>query len=120
MTALTALQLAVPQALTATGNGAAADVRDLTGIAKIILNSSIPGSGVTSDVKIQGSANGSSGWADTGLAFPQLASTSTNGLLTIDANVDELPRYLRAVNTIAGTGTVTFSAVIVGKAGTNR
>ena len=120
MTALTATQLAVPQALTASVNGAAADVRDLTGVVKFILNSSIPASGQTSDVKIQGSANGSSGWADTGLVFPQLTNASTSGFLTIDANVDELPRYLRAVNTIAGAGTVTFAALVGGKAGVNR
>jgi hypothetical protein len=96
------------QALTATANGSAVDVRSRKGIGVIILDSAA-GSGTTptSTTKIQDSADGSTGWADVvdavlgTAAFTQV--TTSASFQRMSFNFDGCRGYIRTVDTIAGT-----------------
>ena len=65
--------------VTASGNGTAVDLRDYIGIAALMLNSTAGnGTAPTLDVKLQDSADGSTGWADISpaVAFVQVTSAA--------------------------------------------
>lgn len=94
---------------TSTLTGSAVDLQGLSGEATVILDSSAATAGTnpTLDVKIQDSADGSTGWADvTGAAFTQVTSTASQQRLSV--NVSEIKRYVRTVGTLGGTSTPTF------------
>lgn len=97
------LSLAVAARLTATGNGTAVDVKDLSGEARLVLNASATGGADhTYNAKIQDSADGSTGWTDTGVAFAQVTNAAASHQV-IGLNVDRFRRYIRVVDTLAGT-----------------
>jgi hypothetical protein len=105
--------LAVAATITATGNGSAVDVGDYHGLAKIVLNSGATNAG-TDTVKIQDSADGSTGWADvTGWAFTAVGTTASAQELLV--NVDKCKRYLRVVDTLVTATSVTRGVTLVGK-----
>ncbi|CAG2144443.1 hypothetical protein LMG31506_03006 [Cupriavidus yeoncheonensis] len=109
------IALSVAAALSATNNGVAVDVSGFTGNGYVVLNSSATGgAGQTSDVKLQHSDDGVSGWADTGVAFDQV----TNAAASYQAkyvSLDQFKKYVRVVNTLGGsTPTVTASVSLVG------
>jgi hypothetical protein len=95
---------------TATTNGSPSDVRHHKGIAAVVLDSA-GGSGTTPtlDVKIQDSADGSTGWADVpGAAFAQVGTTASRQKIPL--NVDATRGFVRIVATIGGTSpSFTFS-----------
>lgn len=108
---LTLAALFPTAARTATANGTALDVRAMKGIASIVLDSAAgTGTSPTMTVKIQDSADGSSGWADiSGATFTQV--TTTASLQKIGVDVDACAGYIRAVATIGGT-TPSFTASV--------
>lgn len=60
----------------------------------------------TYDVKLQDSADGSTGWADiTGAAITQI--TAANGEKHVNVNLSGAKRYIRAVGTVGFTGGTT-------------
>lgn len=111
----TAISLAAAAAITATGNGTGVDISGYTGIAKFILDASATGgAGQTLDVKIQHS-NDNSSWADAGIAFAQVTNTSAS-FQSQNVNVDGLRKYIRVVDTLAGSSpTATRSVAMVGQ-----
>lgn len=103
--------------VTATETGTAAvDIRDFHGICKLVLDSSAMGSAGNSVVKLQDSADGSTGWADvTGAAFGAVTAAGVSHQ-EITLNADKLRRYARVVNTITGGATTqAYGVQLVGK-----
>jgi hypothetical protein len=96
---------------TATFTGATtniADLRALDGDIQIILDSGAAAATGTMTGQIQGSADGSTGWANvTGGAFTAVAQAASKQVITLSK--DDIPRYIRFVGTIASSGTTTYS-----------
>jgi hypothetical protein len=113
---LTLISMHPTAARTATGNGAVApDLRDIEGEIAILLDSAAgTGTTPTLDVKIQDSADGSTGWTDiAGATFTQVVAVASQQKLVL--NKDAVRRYIRIVHTIAGTTpSFTFSVNAVG------
>lgn len=87
---------------TVTGQGAAVPVALYKDDGKaILLANSVSGAGRTLDVSIEDSADGSTGWAATGLAFSQVGTADADE--AIDVYLDGLRGFIRAAWTIAGT-----------------
>lgn len=98
-------------ARTSTTNGTGVDVSGLEGLVEVVLDSAA-GSGTTPtmDVKLQSSADNSTGWTDVGGAvFTQVAGTASQQ--KIQVNISKAKKYVRAVATIAGT-TPSFTASV--------
>jgi hypothetical protein len=124
MNALKLKALAVPLRITATTNGPAVDLLPYDGQAMIHLNSgATEGAGMTLDVKIQTSADGSTGWVDfvaapqaAVLAFAQVTSAAASSQV-IEFNTSDAKRYIRAVQTLAGSSpAVTLGVSLIAKA----
>jgi hypothetical protein len=115
MAKTTAVNLATAARLTASGNGLAVNVANLTRKALLILNASATeAAGNTLDVKLQGSADGATGWADLGIAFAQVTNAGTS-FQAIEISADALPAWIRTVDTLAGTTpAVTRSVELIG------
>ena len=97
----------VPATITASRNGSAIDLKGYTGQVLAILYAA-KGTGNannTLDVKIQSSADGSTGWADvSGATFTQVLGTGgTDSLQAINVDTRVAARYIRFVDTVAGT-----------------
>lgn len=110
------VELIPAQAATSTVTGSAVDVQDYRGKVKVILATSIGGGTTpTLNVKLQDSADGSTGWADiSGATFTEVTD-SADATESIGVVLDSSKRYIRAVGTIAGTSpTYSFAVVMVG------
>lgn len=90
--------------VTATGNGSAVDLNALAGdIAYTLMSSAGGGTSPTLDVKLQDSADGSTGWADiSGATFTQVTDAADSHE-TIVVDSDAHKRHVRAVKTVSGT-----------------
>jgi len=110
MNALQVTTVSQPLRITASANGAAVDLYNFDGKAMLHMKSSgCEGSDNTLNIKIQHSADGSTNWTDatmpiTGaaMAFTQVVNAASAGQ-TLDINIADLHRYIRAVQTLAGT-----------------
>lgn len=117
MNALKFKTLASPVRITATNTGASFDLSGLDGKAMLNLSSSgCEGSDNTLNVKIQHSPDNSA-WTDavmpiTGvpMAFPQVINAASLDH-SLDISIPDLHRYIRAVQTLAGTTPASTSAV---------
>lgn len=106
------------QAITANVTGVAFDLLPYDDKAIIYLNSSATGgAGQTLDVKIQHSADGSTGWTDVvispqavNLAFTTVTNAGASNQ-QIEFNTNDLKRYIRAVATVAGTSPTVAAGV---------
>jgi hypothetical protein len=109
------IALKVAAAISATDTGAAVDVRSYTGNGYIsLISSATGGAGQTSTVKIQDSDDGSTGWADTGVVFTAVDNTAAS-VQDQYVSLDGFRRYVRAVNTLAGSSpTVTYAVTMRG------
>lgn len=117
MSKMHAVGVATAARITASANGTAVNVSNLTRKALFILNASATeAAGNTLDVKIQGSADGTTGWADiAGLAFTQVTNAGAS-FQSIEVNADSLPAFVRAVDTLGGaTPAVTRSVEVVSR-----
>lgn len=100
--AITVASLAAAATVTANGNRAAFDLRPFDGETKLSLNCDAGGgTNPTLDVKIQHSADGSTNWTDSGVAFSQVTGTASFQVLTVSA--EQFKRYIRVVDTVGGT-----------------
>lgn len=102
------------QSITGTVNGPAVDLRPYRGKVVLILNSAAgTGTTPTLDLKVQDSADGSTGWADllsaseVGL-FTQV--TTTDSLQAVMVDTEYVRGFVRVVTTIGGTSSPTFIA----------
>lgn len=89
---------------TVTANGSAVDIQQYSeDVMFTLMSIALTGTTPTLDVKIQGSADGSTGWADiSGATFTQVTDAAdAHESIVVDS--DAAPRYIRAVATIAGT-----------------
>lgn len=83
-------------------NGAAVD-RQGSRWCKVTLDLNAVAAGETVDVKIQESADGSTGWSDiTGAAFATKDQNSPQGAYVASMQLEMNQRYLRAVATLSG------------------
>lgn len=107
--------LAAVATVTENGNGAAFDLRAYDGDIRLVLDSTATGGAdETLDVKIQHSADNST-WADSGIAFAQVTNAAAS-YQVLAVNADKFKRYIRAVDTVAGTTpTATRAVSLVGK-----
>ncbi|GAB4245695.1 MAG: hypothetical protein OHK0028_23650 [Deltaproteobacteria bacterium] len=113
----TALSLFDPADRSASVNGSAVDILAYEGQSAAILQSSAgTGTNPTLDVKLQDSADGSTGWADiAGAAFTQVTNAAPAAQI-VKFNASNARRYVRAVVTIGGTTPSFLCAVsFVGK-----
>lgn len=84
-----------------TVNGAAIDRQGFEE-ALVVVNSGANGTGGTVDIKVQESADGSTGWADVeGAAFAQIAEANDNTIYLGRLNLQGRKRYLRVVAVVA-------------------
>ncbi len=110
--AIKALFTQRPAALTATTNGSAVDTLGYNSAAVSLEVGAVSGTTPTLDVKIQESADGSTGWADvSGATFTQVTASNNSQILRVEGLGTSRKRYLRAVETIAGT-TPSFTMAI--------
>jgi len=111
------LSLLDPSERNATANGSAVDILNYEGQAAAILQSAAgTGTSPTLDVKLQDSADGSTGWADiTGATFTQVTNAAPSAQ-AVKFNASAARRYIRAVATVGGT-TPSFACAVslVGK-----
>lgn len=100
-------------AITATENGAAVNIQDFQGMAKLVLDSSAVNAG-TSTSKIQDSADGSTDWTDvSGWAFTAVATSASRQELLV--NIDKARKFVRVVTTMAGGANVqSYNVSLVG------
>lgn len=105
-------------AITATTtNGSAVNILDYEGPVVIVLDArNVAGATPTLDVKIQDSADGSTGWADvSGAAFTQVTTGQSSQRIVVDSNACK--KFIRDVGTIGGTSTPSYiwSANLIGR-----
>lgn len=87
---------------TADANGSAVDVSEYDSPVAVVLNASAGTGNMTLDVKLQESADGSTGWADVaGAAFTQVTTTASSQKLVF--NPAETAKFVRAVIDVGGT-----------------
>ncbi len=113
---LTLAPLFPTAARTVTVNGAALNVVDFLGRLKVILDSTVgAGTAPTLDVKLQDSPDGTTGWADIGVAFAQVTDAAAS-LQDIALPIDRQDRFIRGVATITGSAgqSFTFSVNVIG------
>lgn len=109
----TLLSLVPAQSIAATANGTGVDISNYQGNAAVILDAgaATAGSSPTLNVKLQSSADNSTGWTDvTGGAFTQV--TTVAGVQKLVIQPRNLNKYLRAVSTIGGTSSPAFPAAV--------
>lgn len=111
------LSLLDPADRSATANGSGVDILAYEGQAAAILQSAAgTGTNPTLDVKLEDSADGSTGWADIpGASFTQVTDAAASAEI-IKFNASDVRRFIRAVATVGGT-TPSFvcAASFVGK-----
>ena len=91
-------------ARTSTANGSAVNLVDYDDdIALTLMTAAGSGTSPTLDVKVQDSADGSSGWGDvSGATFTQVTDAA-DAHETIYVDADAVKQYIRIVATIGGT-----------------
>ena len=91
-------------AITASSDGAAVDVSELIGSMVVTLDSSAGGgANHTLNVKLQESADGVNNWTDiTGGAFTEVTNAAAS-FQSIIISADARKKYIRGVDTVAGT-----------------
>lgn len=106
-----AKSLLPPAAMTTTTTGTAVDMTAYRGAALVTLHSAAAGAGTnpTFDVKLQSSATSGGTYADiAGAVFAQV--TNAASIQTLMVNVDFEKPWIRAVGTIGGTASPSFTA----------
>lgn len=107
--------IAAAAALTVTGNGTGVDVSRFGGLGKFLLNSSaMGGTTPTSTTKLQHSEDNATFVDVPNGAFAQVTTAASHQELLV--NLDQVKKYVRVVDTIAGTTpTVTRSVSLIAK-----
>lgn len=99
----------------ADANGSAIDVSEYDDNVAVLLNASAGTGNMTLDVKLQQSANGSTGWTDiSGAAFSQVTTSASSQMISF--NPAYTSKYVRAVVDVGGTTPVFIvSAQLIGE-----
>jgi hypothetical protein len=93
-----------PQSATSNVNGSAVDTSGYNSAAVVLEVGAVSGTNPTLSVKIQESADGSTGWTDVdGAVFTQVTSANNSQILRVEGLGTSRQRYLRAVATLGGT-----------------
>lgn len=102
-------------AITATETGTGVDVSKFHGNGHLVLNSSLTGGAdQTSDVTIEHSDDNVT-FTDSGVAFDQVTDAA-GAFQSLYVSLDQFKRYVRAVNTLAGTSpAVTYGVIMAGE-----
>lgn len=102
--------------ITASNTGAAIDIADFHGQAKLVLNSSVTeAADNTSTVKLTHCDTSGGAYTDAGVQFAAVTNAA-NGFQVIDLNVDRLKKFVKVVNTLAGTTpAVTAGVELIGQ-----
>lgn len=113
---LTATVLKPSARISATNTGSAVDISDYTGEVLLVLNSSATeGADHTSNVKLTHCDTEGGVYTDAGVTFTAV----TNAAASYQAkriSVDGLKKYVKVVNTLAGTSPfVTFGVELIGR-----
>ena len=104
-----------PQAATGNITGVAVDCQEGGAEVPVLTLIGDIGGGTTIDVKLQESADGSTGWADmTGAAQAQITDASQDDVVYADTFFHRTQRYVRAVATFGGASADSDIAVAVG------
>lgn len=100
---------------TADANSGAVDTRDYEGHLGFLLSSTRASASDDLNVKIQESANGTSGWTDvTGAAFTEVTATA-DSTQTLYIEKNAVKRYLRAVGDVTGSSvSISYSVHMFG------
>jgi hypothetical protein len=116
MNKVSATVLSVAAAISATTTGSAVDISDYTGNGLLILDSSATdGAGETSDVKITHCDTSNGTFVDSGFAFDQVTNAAASFQQKF-VSLDQFKKYVKVVNTLAGTSpTVTYSVQVIGE-----
>jgi len=104
----TLFSLLAAASVNASGNGTGVDISNCMGDMLVIadIGDSTAGSSPTMDLKLQSSADNSTGWTDVpNGAFTQATAKSLQKLVI---HPRDLNKYLRAVKTIGGTSSPAF------------
>lgn len=111
----TAIPLALPAVVTATGNGTPVDVSTFKGICLLVLAASATGgAGQTGTVKLQHADESAGTYTDTGDVFQAVTNAATS-VQTLKTNANKFKKFVRVVDTMAGTDpTYTRSVMLVG------
>jgi hypothetical protein len=103
-----------PQAATSNVNGVAVDTLGYNSAAVVLEVGAVSGTSPTLDVKVQESADGSTGWTDVPDAvFTQVTAANNSQILRVEGLGTSRKRYLRAVATVGGTSPSFNLAVVV-------
>lgn len=110
MRGYTAISIA-QAALTASGNGPAVDVSGFSGECRLVLSASATaGADNVLAVKVQHSANGTTGWEDSGVAFDEVTNAGA-AFEEVGCSIDRFHRFIRVVDTLTGTTPTVVRAV---------
>lgn len=102
----------IPEDLATTTNGPAVDTNGFDDAQVTLDTGASSGTSPTLDVKVQESADGSTGWTDiTGAAFTQITADDKHQSLGL--NLRTIKRYIRAVATLAGTSPTFITSISV-------
>ena len=95
-----------------TANGANFENTGYIGMGQAVLVAGAQGSGITLDVKLQHSADGSTSWTDiTGATFTQVGNAAACQGIPVDLSAAK--HYIRAVFTVAGGSATGYTSVIM-------
>jgi hypothetical protein len=93
-----------PQSATSNVNGSAVDTSGYNSAAVVLEVGAVSGTNPTLNVKIQESADGSTGWTDVaGAVFTQVTAANNSQIIRVEGLGTSRQRYLRAVATLGGT-----------------
>lgn len=116
MRPINSLALLTPKAITATETGAGVDVSEFQGMCSVLLDSTAMGGSATptGTVKLQHSDTQGGTYTDTGDVFAVVGAAGVSHQ-QLDVNADKFKKWVRVVNTLAGTSpTATFGVTLVG------
>lgn len=107
----TAIALASPATITATGNGTGVDVSTFKGICLLVLSASATGAaGQTGTVKLQHSDTVGGTYTDTGDTFAAVTNAAASHQV-LKTNANKFKKFVRVVDTMAGT-TPTYTRAV--------
>ncbi len=113
MKAIKAISALPAARITATTTGAAINLADYIGEMQVVLTSSATeGADHTSNVKLQHCDTATGAFVDCGVAFDQITNAGASFQVR-HVNVDGLKKFVRVVNTLAGTTPAVTAAVAI-------
>ena len=108
-----------PESITATETGLSVDRKGFDDAQVVLDVGAVTGSSPTLDLKMQESADGSTGWTDiTGATIAQV--TASNAHKTLGMNLRSVKRFIRGIATIGGSTPVFLVGVSINLGTTDK